>query len=146
MKRLAFVITLLVFVFSVVGLYSAISDVIAERGQFILSRILLCAMGIMAFAAFMSRRRIFALLNTIWFLPQIIVLSERFVDPLHDAYAERTIYDLTLSISSVFVIGFEKAPDVFLRIGLNLVGIAGFILSLMVALALLGKGGKEEKP
>jgi hypothetical protein len=44
------------------------------------------------------------------------------------------------------VIGFEKAPDVFLRIGLNLVGIAGFILSLMVALALLGKGGKEEKP
>ena len=133
MKKLAFAITLIVFVFSVVGLYSAISDAMAARGQFILCRLLLSILGIAAFVAFMLKKRMFALLNITWFLPQVIVLSERFVDPVYDAYAERTLYDLTLSISSIFVVGFEKVPDVFLRLGFNLVGIVGLILSIVVA-------------
>lgn len=141
MRKLAYVITLIVFVFSFVGLYSAISDLIAERGQFILSRISLCAIGIVAFIAFMSKRKIFALLNSIWFLPQIIVLSERFVDPLYDAYAERTVYDITLVVSSIVTVGVEKIPDVFLRIGFNLVGIAGLILSIVVAVGFLKNKG-----
>ncbi len=150
MKRLAFVITLLVFVFSVVGLYSAIGDVIAERGQFIVSRILLCAMGIVAFVAFMSKRRIFTLLNTIWFLPQIIVLSERFVDPLYDGYAERTVYDMTLIVSSIITMGIERVPDIFLRIGINLVGLTGFVISIVISttvfrkMAFFGKGDDQE--
>jgi len=150
MKSLAFVITLIVFVFSVVGIYSAISDVIAERGQFVLSRILLCSMGIVAFITFFSKKRIFALLNTVWFLPQIIVLSERFVDPLYDGYAERTAYDMTLMVSSIIAVGIEKVPDVFLRIGMNLVGLTGFALSIVISVAVFrkldffGKRGDKE--
>jgi hypothetical protein len=139
------VITLVVFVFSCVAVYSVISDVLGDQGQFLLSRFLLSLLGIIAFIMLMRKKNMFAVLNIMWFLPQIIVLAERFVDPLYDGYAERTIYDLTLSISSVFVIGIEKAPDVFLRIGFNLVGIAGFVLSLMVALALSGKRGNGVK-
>ncbi|KPL15133.1 hypothetical protein AMJ74_02115 [candidate division WOR_3 bacterium SM1_77] len=139
MKKLAFVITLIIFVFSVVGLYSSISDAIAVQGRFILLRVLLCILGIGTFVAFMFKKRLFALLGTIWFLPQIIVLSERFVDPMYDAYAERTVYDLTLSISSVLVVAIEKTPDVFLRIGVNLVGLTGLILSLVIAAAVFRK-------
>jgi hypothetical protein len=139
MRRLAFVITLIIFVFSVVGLYSSISDTITAQGQLLLFRVLLCILGIGTFVAFILKREIFALLNTIWFLPQTIVLSERFVDPLYDAYAERTVYDLTLSISSVLVVAIERTPDVFLRIGINSVGLAGFILSLVIAAAVFRK-------
>lgn len=139
MRKLAYVITLIVFAFSVVGLYSAIGDLIAERGQFILSRISLCGIGIVAFIAFMSKKRIFALLNCIWFLPQIIVLSERFVDPLYDAYAERTVYDITLVVSGIITVGVEKVPDVFLRIGMNLVGLIGLALSIAVSTAVFRK-------
>ncbi|MGB7054314.1 MAG: hypothetical protein WBE28_03210 [bacterium] len=141
MRKLAYVITLIVFVFSVVGLYSSIRDMIAVRGQFLLFRSLLCVLGIVAFVAFMLKKRIFALLNIIWFLPQVVVLSERFVDPVYDGYAERALYDVTLSISSVFVVSIEKAPDVFLRIGFNVVGIMGLILSTVIAAVVFRSSG-----
>lgn len=141
MRKLAYVITLIVFVFSVVGLYSSIRDMIAVRGQFLLFRSLLCVLGIVAFVAFMLKKRIFALLNIIWFLLQVIVLSERFVDPVYDGYAERALYDVTLSISSVFVVSIEKAPDVFLRIGFNVVGIMGLILSTVIAAVVFRSSG-----
>lgn len=145
MRKLAYVITLIVFVFSMVGLYSSISGVIAGQGQFLLYRLLLCVLGILAFVAFMLKRRIFALLNIIWFLPQVIVLAERFVDPVYDGYAERAVYDVTLSISSVFVLSIEKAPDVFFRIGLNVVGIIGMILSIIIAATLFRKSDFWER-
>lgn len=145
MRKLAYVITLIVFVFSMVGLYSSISDVITGQGQFLLFRSILCVLGIGAFVAFMLKKRIFALLNIVWFLPQVIVLSERFVDPVYDGYAERALYDVTLSISSVFVVSIEKAPDVFLRIGFNVVGIIGMILSMIIAAAVFRSSGFMRK-
>ena len=136
MKSLASAITLIVFVFSVVAIYSAVSDMLGDHGQFVLLRFLLSVVGITAFVTLMLKKKIFILFDIIWFLPQVAVLYERFVDPLYDAYAERTIYDLTLSISSILVIGIEKAPDVFLRIGFNLVAIAGLVLSIIGAVGI----------
>jgi uncharacterized membrane protein YuzA (DUF378 family) len=144
MRKLAYVITLVVFAFSVVAIYSLINDVVGGQGRF-MWRLLLSIVGIAAFITLMLHKRIFVLLNIIWFLPQVIVLAERFVDPVYDAYAERTVYDLTLSVSSILVLGFEKAPDVFLRIGFNLVGIAGLILSIAVAARFL-RSGKDAFP
>jgi hypothetical protein len=137
MSKLAYVITLIVFVFSMVGLYSSISDMITVRGQFALLRSLLSFLGIVSFILLSLKKRLFVLLNIVWFVPQVIVLAERFVDPVYDAYAERAVYDVTLSISSVFVISIEKTPDVFLRIGFNVVGIVGMILSIIIAAAFL---------
>lgn len=145
MRNLAYIITLVVFAFSVVAIYSVINDILGGQGQFILLRFLLSIVGIAAFITLILHRSIFVLLDIVWFLPQVIVLAERFVDPVYDAYAERTVYDLTLSVSSILVLGFEKAPDVFLRIGFNLVGIAGLILSIVVAVRFL-RSGKDAFP
>jgi len=133
MRKLAYLITLIILVFSVIGLHSGISDLIAACGQFILLRMLLCIMGITCFVLLMLNKRIYVWLNVIWFLPQVIVLAERFVDPVYDAYAERVIYDLTIFINSVLFVSVEKSADVFLRIGFNLIGIVGLILSVVIA-------------
>jgi hypothetical protein len=137
MQKLAYVVTAIIFIFSVVGTYSNLNEMIAAKGQFVAQRILLCILGIITFVLFMLRKRVFALLNVIWFLPQTIVLSERFVDPLYDAYAERTVYDMAILVSSVFVVGVEKTQDVFVRIGFNMVGIAGLMFSILIAWAVL---------
>jgi hypothetical protein len=80
----------------------------------------------------MSKKNLYALLNVIWFLPQVVVLAERYVDPVYDAYVERSVYDLTISINSVIALSVEKATDVYLRIGFNFIGIVGLILSILV--------------
>jgi len=133
MRKLAYLITLIILVFSVIGLHSGISDLIAARGQFISLRMLLCIMGITCFVLLVLNKRVYVWLSVIWFLPQVIVLAERFVDPVYDAYAERVIYDLTIFINSVLFVSVEKSADVFLRIGFNLIGIVGLILSVVIA-------------
>lgn len=137
MQKLVYVVTAIIFIFSAMGVYSSLSEMITAKGLFVVQKALLCILGIVAFVLFMCRKRVFALLNVIWFLPQTFVLSERFVDPLYDAYAERTVYDLTVVVSSVFVVSVEKTQDVFVRIGFNMVGIAGLMISIVIAWAVL---------
>ena len=132
MRKLAFVITLFILVVSVIGIFSVTRSMIARYSLMTLLQGLLCIMGVLSFILFMFKKTLYALLNVIWFLPQVVVLAERYVDPIYDAYAERGIYDLTTVINSVFVLSVEKAPDVYLRIGFNFIGIVGLILSILV--------------
>ena len=132
MRKIAFVIALFILVVSVMGILSVTRSLITRYDLMTLLQGLLSIIGILSFLLFMFKKNLYALLNVIWFLPQVVVLAERFVDPVYDAYAERGIYDLTIVINSVVVFAVETAADVYLRIGFNLIGLVGLILSVLV--------------
>jgi hypothetical protein len=146
-RKIAFVVTLFVLVVSVIGIYSVTQSMIVRYSLMALLQGLLCVIGVLSFILFMLKKNLYALLNVIWFLPQVVVLAERYVDPIYDAYVERGIYDLTIVINSVIVFSVEKVSDVYLRIGFNFIGIVGLILSILV-LAHLGRHPLDavEKP
>jgi hypothetical protein len=132
MRKMAFVITLFILVVSVIGVFSVTRSMIARYSLMTLLQGPLCIIGILSFILFIFKKNLYALLNVIWFLPQVVVLAERYVDPVYDAYVERGIYDLTIIVNSVIVFSVEKATDVYLRIGFNFIGIAGLILSILI--------------
>jgi hypothetical protein len=132
MKRLAFLITLFILVGSVIGILSVTRSILARYSLMALLQGLLCVIGILSFILFMCKKNLYSLLNIVWFLPQVVVVAKRYVDPVYDAYVERSIYDLTIVINCIVVLSVEKATDVYLRIGFNFIGITGLILSLLV--------------
>ena len=132
MKRMAFVITLFILVVSVIGIFSVTRSTIARYSTMTLLQGLLSIIGILSFILFVFKKNQYALLNVIWFMPQVVVLAERYVDPIYDAYVERSIYDLTIVINSIIVFAVEKDTDVCLRIGFNVIGIVGLVLSILV--------------
>ena len=132
MRKLAFVLTLFVLVMSVIGMVSVTRAIVTRYSAMTLWQGLLCLVGVVSFILFILKKNLYSLLNVLWFLPQVFVLAVRFVDPVYDAYVQRTIYDLTIAINSLVVLSVEKATDVYLRIGFNVIGIVGLLLSIIV--------------
>lgn len=132
MRKMAFVIALFVLAVSAIGIFSVLRSMIARYSLMTLLQGLLCVIGVLSFILFMFKKNLYALLNVAWFLPQVVVLAVRYVDPVYDAYVERSIYDLTIVINSVLVLSVEKAADVYLRIGFNFIGMVGLGLSILV--------------
>ena len=132
MKKMAFAIALFILVVSVMGIVPITRAMVTRFDVMALLQGLLCLVGVVSFTLFILKKNPFALLNILWFLPQVVVLAERYVDPVYDAYVERSIYDLTIVINSIIVLSAEKGIDVYLRIGFNVIGIVGLILSILV--------------
>jgi hypothetical protein len=132
MRKKAFVITLFILVISVIGIVSITRAMIIRFDVMTLLQGLICLVGVVSFILFMFKKNQYALLNILWFLPQVVVLAERYVDPVYDAYVERTIYDLTIVFNSIIVLSMDQGADVYLRIGFNFIGIVGLILSIIV--------------
>lgn len=132
MRKISFVLMLFILVVSGIGIFSVTQSMIARYSPMMVMQAILCLIGILSFFLFISKKNLFALLSVVWFLPQVVVLAERYVDPVYDAYVERSIYDLTIVINSVLVLSVEKATDVYLRIGFNFIGMVGLALSILV--------------
>ena len=132
MKKMAFAITLFVLILSVMGIIPITRVIVTRFDVMTLLQGLLCLIGVVSFILFILKKNLYALLSVLWFLPQVAVLAKRYVDPVYDAYVERSLYDLTIVINSIIVLSVEKGADVYLRIGFNVIGIVGLILSILV--------------
>lgn len=133
MKVVAYVVTLYVFIISVIGLFEYIPR-FALDPQFLTDpRVPLCLIGVAAMILLAFRKKSFALINIIWFLPQVIVISRRLSSTAGDIFVETVIFDMTIVVNVLFGIVRRLGTDSYQVIQPNVIGVAGLILSIIIA-------------
>lgn len=133
MKVVAYAITLYIFVISVVGLFGYIPRFSLDVEFLRDARVPLCLIGVVSMLLLSFRKRPFALLNIVWFLPQMLVISRRLSSAAGDVFVETVMFDVTIVVNFGFDIVRRLGSDSYQVIQPNIIGIAGLIVSIIIA-------------
>ena len=133
MKVLAYAITLYIFVVSVIGLFGYVPRLALDPDFLRDPRVPLCLIGVASMLLLAFRKKAFAWFNIIWFLPQVLVISRRLVSPAGDIFVETLMFDMTIVLNVLFSIVRRLGADSYQVIQPNVIGIAGLILSFIIA-------------
>lgn len=133
MKKLTIIITLVILLISLYGIFFYTGVVIIKCSTVDLLRLLLCFLGIVSFILYLFKSRVFVWLNIIWFLPQIMVVTERTFNYAQRTYFDNAVYNMTIIFNFGFMMLWETNSNTCLVLNANIFAIVGLFLSLVIA-------------
>lgn len=130
-KIASFSITLLILLLSLVGTFIYTKVIISNNYTiFDIFRGILCFLGIMSFCLYLLKNKIFYFLNIFWFLPQLIIITQRCFDFEHSTFFDKYIYNSTVVFQFGFTLAWAIDKYSFIVFAFNIFALIGLFISL----------------